>query len=608
MRLGRLALACAALAGAACGGRSDGQAPPRPGDAAAVEAAPADVPERPLGLPEHAAFQWRRRGGHPAYQMARKAEAAGQWEVVVKTCRQALTADPSHLEAAWLLAAGLGRLGKLDELLEPLHLAVAGDFAKWGQASLDNPAFAAFLDTPAGKAWARRVEQDRAAYTAALARSLIVTAGGELFAYDPKGPRWHRLTHTYGAVIGGLPVPSEKRLVYVTRQRARGKREITLAVGVVDLGRGRTIGATELGTKGPITVASSAKESPGVWIGTRGVRGASWQVLDDVGKLTPLPPRTLRPPGAWLDVVGKTVRPRTLPVRDITADFDDKGLASAIRIGRSNRILSVPSPGLIDGNSLAWSPDGAQLAFVAQLDDECGQGAPNAAAYVADATTGALRELERAAGGLGVDWLSDGRPVVAGDKGVSTVDASGGPLVIEGAEGLLAPRVRPKCSPTDDDAPPPEDPEGADAAGAAGDAAPAPAPSPPPPPAPPTPPVAAPPGARPPPAPAPPTPPVAAPPGARPPTPPASPTPPVATPPGARPPASPTPPVAAPPGARPPASPTPPVAAPPGARPPASPTAPAGARPPTSPATAPSAVSPPASTPAPGAGSGAPKK
>jgi hypothetical protein len=203
-------------------------------------------------------------------------------------------------------------------------------------------------------------------------------------------------------------------------------------------------------------------------------------VLAPSGKLEPVPPKTGRPPGPSLDVAGRAARPRSIPVEDVTADFDDKGLASAIRIGRSNRIISIPSPGLIDGNSLRWSADRAQLAFVAQLDDECGQGAPNAAAYVADAATGALRELERATAGVTVDWLSDGRPVVAGDKGVAIYDLGGGapaPVKIDGADGLLAPRVRPRCTPSpapaDDDAalPAPSDEPEAEPAGAAGDGA-----------------------------------------------------------------------------------------------------------------------------------------
>ena len=181
MRQSRLALACAALVCSACGGRTDGQpAARRDGGIAAIAAAPIDVPERSLGLPDLAAWKWRRRGGHSAYQFARKAEATAQWEAVVTTCRQALAADPGHLDAAWLLAAALGRLGRTAEILEPLHAAVAGDFGKWGHASLEHPALAAFLAAPVGQAWARRAEQDRAAYTAARARARIGTAGGGL--------------------------------------------------------------------------------------------------------------------------------------------------------------------------------------------------------------------------------------------------------------------------------------------------------------------------------------------------------------------------------------------------------------------------------------------
>jgi hypothetical protein len=106
---------------------------------------------------------WRKRGGHPAFRIARLAEAKNAWRDVVTTCKQALTADPGHLEAAWLLAAALGKQGKVDELLAPLHLAVAGDFGKWGHASLELPALQAFLKTPHGEAWQRRIETDRVA-------------------------------------------------------------------------------------------------------------------------------------------------------------------------------------------------------------------------------------------------------------------------------------------------------------------------------------------------------------------------------------------------------------------------------------------------------------
>jgi hypothetical protein len=138
----------------------------------------------PLGLPELAAYGWRKRGGQQAFQLARKAEAAGDWSAVVTACQQALAADPGHLEASWLLAVGLAKLGKTDQVLLPLSRAAAGDFAKWGQASLELPALQAFLATPIGDAWRRHIEADRERFVTAIARSVIVSAEGELYAFS----------------------------------------------------------------------------------------------------------------------------------------------------------------------------------------------------------------------------------------------------------------------------------------------------------------------------------------------------------------------------------------------------------------------------------------
>ncbi len=60
------------------------------------------------------AFGWRKRGGQPAFRVARKAEDRDDWPRVVDACHEALAADPGHLDAAWLLAVALAKLGKLD--------------------------------------------------------------------------------------------------------------------------------------------------------------------------------------------------------------------------------------------------------------------------------------------------------------------------------------------------------------------------------------------------------------------------------------------------------------------------------------------------------------
>lgn len=455
-----LALACAIALASACGG-GGGATPPQRKDGGPTDAqVVVEVPARTLGMPDFASYGWRKRGGHPAFRVARKAEAGDDWPTVVTTCQQALAADPGHLEAAWLLAAGLGKLGKLDALVAPLQVAAAGDFGKWGPASLELPELQSFLATPIGEAWRRRIEKDGIAYVAALARSVIITAGGDLYAYDADGTRWHRITRTYGAVIGVLRV-GPSRIAYVTRQRSVKDKKTTLAVGLIDLARGKSSRPVELGTKGPITIAYSSKTNPGIWIGAGAPRATSWRRFDEDYLLTALPAKSTRPPGPWLEVKGKTVRLHALPVSGVTADWDDKGLASAARLGKSGRVVTVPSPGLIDGNTATWSPDRSQIAFIAQLDDQCAAGAVNAAAFVADATTGTVTELERAADGLAVEWVGDRKLAIAGDGGVRIVDLDGTPPIsLEGAVGLIPPRHRPTCTPPDPpDTDLPDDPD-----------------------------------------------------------------------------------------------------------------------------------------------------
>jgi hypothetical protein len=81
-----------------------------------------------LGLPAVTAFGYRRGGGQSAFLRARSNEAAGAWANVVAACRDALAADPAHLDAAYLLAVALAKTGAAPaEIIVPLTVAVAGD-------------------------------------------------------------------------------------------------------------------------------------------------------------------------------------------------------------------------------------------------------------------------------------------------------------------------------------------------------------------------------------------------------------------------------------------------------------------------------------------------
>lgn len=430
-------------------------------DAAAAAPSDAAVALRPLalGMPEVTAFAYGRRAGQPAYRLARASEASGEWAEVAAHCRQALATDPDHLGAAYLLAVALAKTGgDREQIVTALGTAVAGDFGKWGDASLEQPALQPFLASTLGEAWRRRVEQDRSAFAAALARSLIVTAQHDLYAYDGETKRWLRLTRTGGAVVGALLVRSHHRLAYVTRERvaADGKPRTRVGLGVVDLATGRTRRSFEL----PAAVAASPtlrigyneKKTPG-FIVRAGKR--VWQLVEgERPALRPVPAKAHADAPAYLagmmrlEVRGRRARIDRAAVPDVTADWDDHSLASAIKIGRSNKVVTVPSPGLIDGDSATWSADRTQLAFIAQLSDECEPGVATGAAFVADAATGRVRELERAIAGLAIEWSGERTLAIAGDHGVSLVPLDGGaPVALAGADGLVTPRRTPTCTP-----------------------------------------------------------------------------------------------------------------------------------------------------------------
>jgi hypothetical protein len=457
---------------AACGKGSGGSAPPPPKrDDAGSAAAPrtrVELAARPLGVETLDAYLYRKRGGHAAYRAARKAESRGDWPTVVTQCRAALAADATHVDAAWLLAAALAHETRWDELVEPLSLAVAADFQKYARPSLELAQLSPWLATAMGEAWKRRVEADRAAYLEALARAIVIEAGGELYAYDPKLARYHRLTRAGGGVVGAMRAPlGSREIAYVVRQGPKGKRE--LAVGVVDLGKGTTTRTAGTGTLGPISISYSKADSRFlVGIGAAGAK-QTWRALG-AGKLDAPKPGVTRVAGPRLDVTRKTARLYALPQGAVVADWDEQRLASAMRVGSSNKVITVPSPGLIDGNTVVWSPNHTHVAFVAQLqaDTVCTPGSPRAAAYTADAATGAARLLHMpsiASGtldkGLAVEWISDRTLAVASAAGVSLFSLDGAPPVqIPGAEGLVTPSPRPRCQPaTDDDDSTPDDAE-----------------------------------------------------------------------------------------------------------------------------------------------------
>lgn len=444
MSTARLALV-AVLASASCRPGSGKPAHHDDARSAASDAASVTLSPQPLGAPDLASFGYRSRGGQTPFRQARAAEEQGNWPAVAKLCEAALTADPSHLDAAYLLAVARAKQGDLERVLEPLSKAVAGDFAKWGNASLAQPALQSFLATSVGQAYRARVEADREVFAQMFARALLVTSHGDLFGLDPDTKRFLRLTRTGGAVIGALAMKTA--IAYVTREKV-GK-ETKLGVGLLDLGTGKTHRAAHV-TKPSLRLAFNTKLDRFI------VRqGNDWySVVDKTAAALELVPRKDHPgypallaEQTWLDVTGKSVKLEKLQTI-VSGDWDEVGLASAMRITSTHKIVTVPSPGLINGNTVERSHDGSQLVFVAQLSDTCKPGDATAAAFIADTATGTARELERATMGIAIAWMADRQIAIAGDHGVSVVDldaATTTPLV--DADGLLTPRFKPRCVP-----------------------------------------------------------------------------------------------------------------------------------------------------------------
>jgi len=451
------AIALLALA-AACSSPSAGS---RPDDGSSAQprhedAAVADLGVRPLGKARLDDFDWRRGPGRESFSRAVAAEKASDWAAAVAACTDALAADPGHLDASWLLAAALARQGKLDEILAPLEVAAAGDWAKWGERSLDLALFDAFRHSPTGAAWVRAGERYRAAYAEALAASVIVLgrtaaagpAGAELFAYDRPRGRWLRLTRTGGAVAAVVDAPGAPLIAYVAYravdERKGGAVLREVKIGVVDRASGRA---------GREVVVIDAARVRVAW---RPLRVGEPRLEVEAAPPTGKPERwridwrrgtrdrlAEAPRGEAIELTARGALRQRLPVAGVEADWDG-GVASAFRVETSRK--TVTPPALVDGHTLAWSPDRARLAFATAAADRCGEGdARVARVFAVDAATGRLREVGSGDGPVQLRWVDATHVAYAASKSVRVVDVASGDIEeVAGGGGVaidtLAPR------------------------------------------------------------------------------------------------------------------------------------------------------------------------
>jgi hypothetical protein len=401
------AILALAAVGVACGG--DGARDPGvgSGSAASVDARPAPLAPlvlRPLGVAALDDLAIGERPGAAAYRRARAAEKVARWDEVVREARAARAVDPTHVAAAWLEAAALARAGKLADVLEPLQVAAAADWARYGERSLGLPLFADFRASPAGAAWIAAADGYRAEFARRAPRAFPVVAGGDVVGLDGDG-RWLRLTSTGGRVLGALRRPDGRQLAVVTRAPAPAKAWIVTSIDLVsgastEVFRRDAKGTLRLRWRGGAVDGASIEwnSGPGGWKTPAGAPA----------------PKAGAQHGPALRVVDDRARLTRVPIAGVAADWDDAGLAGAMRVSRSGAPFTVP-PGLfIVGDSVVRSPDGARVAFAAVPLERCpiapaadGALAPAAAWFVGEVTTARLTQLAPWRDGDQLDWRDD---------------------------------------------------------------------------------------------------------------------------------------------------------------------------------------------------------
>lgn len=435
---------------AALAGSASGSADPGP------SAAPLDL--RPLGAATLDAFLLGKRPGAAAYRTARAAEKRGDWPEVVRQARAARQADPTLLAAAWLEAAGLARAGRHAEVLAPLELAATGDWARWGERSLTLDLFAQFRATSQGAAWSAAADSYRAEFARRLPRAFLVVADGDVFGHDSDG-RWLRATALGGRVRGVLRRPDGRvaALVVAAAPPDKGVVVVTIDLTTARLTeRARLTGhdTVRLRWRGG-TVETAALE---VNSGAGGWRRIDGGAIAD---------KRATQFGPALRVVDDRARLTRVPVAGVTADWDDAGLASAMRVSRSGRSISAP-PGLyIAGDTVARSPDGARVVFAAVPLDPCPAASPVAAPappagalvvvaptpvpawFVAEVTTGRVQQVAPWAASDQVDWLDDARLAFVSDGAlafIAVADGAATPVPTRAAVALPGRPPTPRCA------------------------------------------------------------------------------------------------------------------------------------------------------------------
>lgn len=89
--------------------------------------------QRAIGVASLKEFNYVWGKGSKSYRQALKAKKAKDWPAALNACQEALTADPSHLDAHRLIASAMAQTGAKGGIAKHLSRALAADWLAWGR-------------------------------------------------------------------------------------------------------------------------------------------------------------------------------------------------------------------------------------------------------------------------------------------------------------------------------------------------------------------------------------------------------------------------------------------------------------------------------------------
>ena len=420
----RLASLFAALALAACGGKGD--------DAKPKDDAPAGPTAAPLVMPALGVDHVRRMNfvygdGWTSYDKAVAAYKKKDLDAAKAHAESAISKDPLHLDAHWLLArifAARGAPAAVDHLVT----ALAGDYYAYATDLATSPELAELRATAHGQAVAALAAKLDAEYAKRVPAAMWLlarrstykwpkdfgtqssTSRGELYAYDRELKRFFRLTHTNHRVLAYVRAPSGKHVAIIGFDKIDREKPgegtptppsfAAAWIQVIDATTWQPVsGRIALGAAREIAFGYDRADQ--LVVSTQAPSGERAVSTVDAksSKLAKTEGGVPSPTVVLSLEEGRVLR----DPEGVTASWTGTpATASSLQVA-GGAAIAIPESGATHKDTVAVSPDGARVAFVTAVDPCAKDTAPSL--YVADAKAGTHRHVLTSRSRFAPRWL-----------------------------------------------------------------------------------------------------------------------------------------------------------------------------------------------------------